>query len=279
MKAKLIFGMLILGLFFVGCDKDNVLEAIGEPSTIDPIEETEPGFLSLKATVKEIIQITTGKPPLEDVLAAMRIYISNGSEQVYSRPYNESPETIELPAGFYNLLIGSFSNYSALDALFNTGSYGYYNSSVLINSGAITTINANLALLDMATTITISPEVSSSFPDIEVDVRKWTNIFGSNEKSELTWNTAQSGQTGYFMTYDGDWITGTLGDQGGDLEISITATNNSGLPVTASKWYMGISANEHYNISIEQNEITTGLNLIVTLNDEVIIDDIIIFPN
>ena len=279
MKAKLIFGMLILGLFFVGCDKDNVLEAIGEPTTIDPIEETEPGFLSLKATVKEIIQITTGKPPLEDVLAAMRIYISNGSEQVYSRPYNESPETIELPAGFYNLLIGSFSNYSALDALFNTGSYGYYNSSVLINSGAITTINANLALLDMATTITISPEVSSSFPDIEVDVRKWTNIFGSNEKSELTWNTAQSGQTGYFMTYDGDWITGTLGDQGGDLEISITATNNSGLPVTASKWYMGISANEHYNISIEQNEITTGLNLIVTLNDEVIIDDIIIFPN
>ncbi|MDO6602032.1 DUF4493 domain-containing protein [Arenibacter palladensis] len=279
MKAKLIFGMLILGLFFVGCDKDNVLEAIGEPTTIDPIEETEPGFLSLKATVKEIIQITTGKPPLEDVLAAMRIYISNGSEQVYNRPYNESPETIELPAGFYNLLIGSFSNYSALDALFNTGSYGYYNSSVLINSGAITTINANLALLDMATTITISPEVSSSFPDIEVDVRKWTNIFGSNEKSELTWNTAQSGQTGYFMTYDGDWITGTLGDQGGDLEISITATNNSGLPVTASKWYMGISANEHYNISIEQNEITTGLNLIVTLNDEVIIDDIIIFPN
>ena len=279
MKAKLIFGMLILGLFFVGCDKDNVLEAIGEPTTIDPIEETEPGFLSLKATVKEIIQITTGKPPLEDVLAAMRIYISNGSEQVYNRPYNESPETIELPAGFYNLLIGSFSNYSALDVLFNTGSYGYYNSSVLINSGAITTINANLALLDMATTITISPEVSSSFPDIEVDVRKWTNIFGSNEKSELTWNTAQSGQTGYFMTYDGDWITGTLGDQGGDLEISITATNNSGLPVTASKWYMGISANEHYNISIEQNEITTGLNLIVTLNDEVIIDDIIIFPN
>ena len=279
MKAKLIFGMLILGLFFVGCDKDNVLEAIGEPTTIDPNEETEPGFLSLKATVKEIIQITTGKPPLEDVLAAMRIYISNGSEQVYNRPYNESPETIELPAGFYNLLIGSFSNYSALDALFNTGSYGYYNSSVLINSGAITTINANLALLDMATTITISPEVSSSFPDIEVDVRKWTNIFGSNEKSELTWNTAQSGQTGYFMTYDGDWITGTLGDQGGDLEISITATNNSGLPVTASKWYMGISANEHYNISIEQNEITTGLNLIVTLNDEVIIDDIIIFPN
>lgn len=279
MKAKLIFGMLILGLFFVGCDKDNVLEAIGEPTTIDPIEETEPGFLSLKATVKEIIQITTGKPPLEDVLAAMRIYISNGSEQVYNRPYNESPETIELPAGFYNLLIGSFSNYSALDALLNTGSYGYYNSSVLINSGAITTINANLALLDMATTITISPEVSSSFPDIEVDVRKWTNIFGSNEKSELTWNTAQSGQTGYFMTYDGDWITGTLGDQGGDLEISITATNNSGLPVTASKWYMGISANEHYNISIEQNEITTGLNLIVTLNDEVIIDDIIIFPN
>lgn len=279
MKAKLIFGMLILGLFFVGCDKDNVVEVIDEPTTIDPIEETEPGFLSLKATVKEIIQITTGKPPLEDVLAAMRIYISNGSEQVYNRPYNESPETIELPAGFYNLLIGSFSNYSALDALFNTGSYGYYNSSVLINSGAITTINANLALLDMATTITISPEVSSSFPDIEVDVRKWTNIFGSNEKSELTWNTAQSGQTGYFMTYDGDWITGTLGDQGGDLEISITATNNSGLPVTASKWYMGISANEHYNISIEQNEITTGLNLIVTLNDEVIIDDIIIFPN
>ncbi|SHF05032.1 protein of unknown function [Arenibacter palladensis] len=279
MKAKLIFGMLILGLFFVGCDKDNVLEAIGEPTTIDAIEETEPGFLSLKATVKEIIQITTGKPPLEDVLAAMRIYISNGSEQVYNRPYNESPETIELPAGFYNLLIGSFSNYSALDALFNTGSYGYYNSSVLINSGAITTINANLALLDMATTITISPEVSSSFPDIEVDVRKWTNIFGSNEKSELTWNTAQSGQTGYFMTYDGDWITGTLGDQGGDLEISITATNNSGLPVTASKWYMGISANEHYNISIEQNEITTGLNLIVTLNDEVIIDDTIVFPN
>ena len=279
MKAKLIFGMLILGLFFVGCDKDNVLEVIDKPTTIDPIEETEPGFLSLKTTVKEIIQITTGKPPLEDVLAAMRIYISNGSEQVYNRPYNESPETIELPAGFYNLLIGSFSNYSALDALFNTGSYGYYNSSVLINSGAITTINANLALLDMATTITISPEVSSSFPDIEVDVRKWTNIFGSNEKSELTWNTAQSGQTGYFMTYDGDWITGTLGDQGGDLEISITATNNSGLPVTASKWYMGISANEHYNISIEQNEITTGLNLIVTLNDEVIIDDIIIFPN
>lgn len=279
MKAKLIFGMLILGLFFVGCDKDNVVEVIDEPTTIDPIEETEPGFLSLKSTVKEIIQITTGKPPLEDVLAAMRIYISNGSEQVYNRPYNESPETIELPAGFYNLLIGSFSNYSALDALFNTGSYGYYNSSVLINSGAITTINANLALLDMATTITISPEVSSSFPDIEVDVRKWTNIFGSNEKSELTWNTAQSGQTGYFMTYDGDWITGTLGDQGGDLEISITATNNSGLSVTASKWYMGISANEHYNISIEQNEITTGLNLIVTLNDEVIIDDIIIFPN
>lgn len=279
MKAKLIFGMLILGLFFVGCDKDNVVEVIDEPTTIDPIEETEPGFLSLKATVKEIIQITTGKPPLEDVLAAMRIYISNGSEQVYNRPYNESPETIELPAGFYNLLIGGFSNYSALDALLNTGSYGYYNSSVLINSGAITTINANLALLDMATTITISPEVSSSFPDIEVDVRKWTNIFGSNEKSELTWNTAQSGQTGYFMTYDGDWITGTLGDQGGDLEISITATNNSGLPVTASKWYMGISANEHYNISIEQNEITTGLNLIVTLNDEVIIDDIIIFPN
>ncbi|MCK0145933.1 DUF4493 domain-containing protein [Arenibacter sp. F26102] len=279
MKAKLIFGMLILGLFVVGCDKDNVLEVIDKPTTIDPIEETEPGFLSLKTSVKEIVQITTGKPPLEDVLAEMRIYISNGSEQVYNRPYNESPETIELPAGFYNLLIGSFSNYSALEALFNTGRYGYYNSSVLINRGAITTINANLALLDMATTITISPEVSSSFPDIEVDVRKWTNIYGNHEKSELTWTTAQSGQTGYFTTYDGDWARGTLGDQSGDLEISITATNNSGLPVTASKWYMGIRANEHYNISIEQNEIKTGLNLLVTLADEVIIDDIIIFPN
>ena len=279
MKAKLIFSMLLLGLFFLGCDKDNVLEVIDEPTAIGPIEETEPGFLSLKTSVKELVKITTGKPPLEDVLAEMRIYISDGFEQIYNRPYNESPETIELPVGFYNLLIASDNNYSIFDARFDNGRYGYYNSSVFISSGAITTVNANLSLMDIATTITISTEVAFAFPDIEVDVRKWTNINGGYENVEMTWTTAQSGQTGYFSTWYGDWIIGTLGDLGGDLEISITATNNSGLPVTASKWYMGISANEQYNISIAQNEITTGLNLLVTLDDEVIIEDIIIFPN
>ncbi|RAJ12595.1 DUF4493 domain-containing protein [Arenibacter echinorum] len=279
MKAKLIFGILILGLFFFGCDKDNVLEVIDEPTAIDPIEKTEPGFLSLKTTVKEIVQITTGKPPLEDVLAEMRIYISDGFQQIYNRPYNESPETIDLPAGFYNLLIAGYGSYSEFDTRFDNGRYGYYNSSVFISSGAITTINANLALLDMAATITISTEVANSYPDIEVDVRKWTNINGGYENVAMTWTTAQSGQTGYFSTWYGDWIMGTLGDLGGDLEISITATNSSGLLVNASKWYMGISANEQYNISIEQNEITTGLNLLVTLDDEVIIEDIIIFPN
>lgn len=279
-KMKILFCFFFLGLVVVGCNKDHLEEAvINEPVAVDPVGEAEPGYLSLKATLKEVIDITTGKPPLDDVLSGMRIYISDGFEEIYTSAYNEAPETIELPVGFYNLLIAENSFYFGLNSRFDNGKYGYFNSSVSVNAGAITTINANLALFDVATTINISTEVANAYPDIVVNVLKWTDYYGIYENEALTWTTVESGRTGYFMTWFGDWLNATLGDTGGDLEISITATNNSGITVTASKWYLGVSANEHYNISIEQNGNTKGLNLIVTLDDEVIIDDIITFPS
>ena len=278
MKAKLIFSILILGLFFLGCDKDNVLVAIDEPTAIDPIEETEPGFLYLNATVKEMIRITTGKPPLEDVLSEMNIYIKdNTGFQVYSSKYDISPETIELSPGYYQLLITDSPSFNILPR-FDNWKYGYYNGSVNISSGAITTVNANLALLAVASTINISTEVAIAYPDIEVNVRLFQNgdYRGYNG---LNWTTVESGRTGYFLTWFGDWfdIRDFLQDANGDLEISISATNNSGAQVSATKTYAGVSANELYQIFIEPSE-TTGLNLLVTLADEVVIDDIITFP-
>jgi hypothetical protein len=208
----------------------------------------------------------------------MNIYIKDDSGvEVFRSAYDLAPETIELSPGTYQLLITDFASLMGLPR-FDNGKYGHYEYSFNITSGTITTVNANLALFDVAATINISPEVTAAYPDIEVNVRLFQ---GGDYKGidGLTWTSVESGQTAYFLTWLGDWnnIIGNLQDGKGNLEITLSATNNSGAQVTTTKTYVGVSANELYQISIEQSN-ATGLNLMVTLDDEVVIDEIITFP-
>ena len=71
---------------------------------------------------------------------------------------------------------------------------------------------------------------------------------------------------------------GSISTTIGDLTIDIAATSSAGAPINVTSTYTGVSANEHYIISIEQSS-ATSLSLNITLNDEVVINETINFPN
>jgi hypothetical protein len=262
----------------VSCNKDNDFLISEQQELTDPEVKADKGYLALKTNLKDVIDMTTGKPPLEDVLSEMNIYLKDETEFLYSiGPYNEAPATVELAPGTYQLLISNDFIFESDLPQFSNGNYGYLNYGVNITSGSVTTVNAELSLFDVATTITISNEVALAYPDIRVNIKLFQGI-DFRGIDGLTWTTAESGLTGYFPLWLGSFDTFSTPVNGsGDLAITLTANNQQGVPVTATKTYTNVSSNEHYQISIEQSE-TTGLNLVVTLADEVVINDIITFP-
>ena len=86
MKTKLFFGMLVLGLLVMACNKSHddfpILES---PKALEPIDEiVEKGFVSLNPIVKDVIEITTGKAlTLEEALEFI-----NDDELVEITPLN-----------------------------------------------------------------------------------------------------------------------------------------------------------------------------------------------
>ena len=62
------------------------------------------------------------------------------------------------------------------------------------------------------------------------------------------------------------------------MTVTIEASNGNGVPINVTKTYLDVTANQHYNISIEQAS-ASSFSLNVTLGDEIIINDIITFPN
>ena len=277
MKTKLFFGMLVLGLLVMACNKSHddfpILES---PKALEPIDEiVEKGFVSLNPIVKDVIEITTGKAlTLEEALDEMVVQIKETNIAgmiVVNSNYRDLPIEIPLAPGSYELLI---SNYSFSPSRFDIPVYGamrYFS----VTAGTNTLLDLELALLDAAVTINFSNELVTSYPDIAARVEYIQEGFGIGPN--LNWTAADNGLTGYLDTYDGDFYLDMFYATTGTLNLEVTATNLSGTPVTVIKTYYGVVANQHYNINIEQTDATTA-SLTVTLNDEELINDTITFP-
>lgn len=281
-KSKLFFWALALSIFFIACDKDNnevVTAIIDDAVTEEPIDDfIEMGTVSLNTIVKDVIEVTTGKAPtLEEVLDEMtvQIYTFDDPFVVYEN-YRDLPSNITLPPGSYSLLISKHS-YTLWG--FDTGNYGDQVVDFDVVAGANTVLDVELKLFDVAATINLSSELALTYPDILIAVSLIAfDPYGNPIGGTLNWAIADDGRTGYFGIYVGDIALGPLYDAGGDLTVEVTASDAFGEPISVTKTYPGVSANQHYNINIEQTEAATA-SLTVTLGDEEVINDTITFPN
>ena len=263
--------ILSLGMFLLGCNKDN--EIIIDDGTGE--EVVEMGTVSLNPSFKDVINITTGKPPtLEEVLELMGVAIRDDSSLVFSDSYNNIAGPIELLPGDYTLLISNYSDYFGIGQRFSSPDYGDV-LSFQINAGENITLNPVLESFDVAATVNFTSGLLLAYPDISASVEFLTDT----TSGPLTWTSIQNNQKGYFTCYSGDFGFGNFfGPYSSDLTIEISATGQSGLPTVITKTYPGAAANEHYNIVLELTESAT-ISLTVTLADEIVINDTITFPN
>ena len=137
-------------------------------------------------------------------------------------------------------------------------------------------MDLELGLLDVAATINFSNGLTVAYPDISARVEYIMDGLGIGPN--LTWTTADNAHTGYLNTYTGDFGFDHFFATAGTLKLEVTAIGTSEAPVTIEKTYFGVSANQHYNITIEQTAPASA-SLTVTLGDENVIEDTITFPN
>lgn len=276
MKTKLFLQMLSLGFLIMACSKptDEFINLV-LPEANEPVEEIiDNGFVSLNPIIKDVVQITTGKAlTLEEALDEMVVQIKETTfgMVVVNSDYRDLPTEIPLSPGSYELLI---SNYSFVASRFDTPIYGamlYFS----VSAGTNTPLDLELALLDAAVTLNFSDDLITAYPDIAARVEYIQDGFGIGPN--LTWTAIDSGRIGYLDTYDGDFYLDMFYPTTGILTLEVTATNPSGTPVTVTKTYNGVVANQHYNINMEQTDATT-VSLTLTLGDEEIINDTITFP-
>lgn len=276
-KSKLFLSILILGLL-VSCNKSNdELPAINEPiSEILSEEDVELGSISLNPIIKDVVQVQTVKAPtLEELLDDMVVQIKEediGLGIVLNSNYRDLPTEIPLAPGFYSLLI---SNYPSTSSRFDTAVYGHLSLTFGVGAGANTPLNLELALFDVAATISFSSDIILSYPDISARIEYIEDGFGIGPF--LTWSVADNGRSGYLSTHKGDFGLGDFIGSFGSLVLKVSATDALGSPIEVIKAYFGVSANKHYNINIEQTDAATA-SLTVTLGDEEIINDTITFP-
>ncbi len=281
-KMKLFFLVLTLGIFFVACDKSNdgettpiIDDGVSEETIDDAIEM---GTVSFNAFVKDIIEVTTGKPPaLEDLLDEMVVQIASTdfTGTFITDNYRDLPANIVLIPGNYSLFI---SNYLSSMSRFDTPVHGAEIELFNVVAGSNIPLDIELALLDLAATINLSSDLALTYPDISVRVEYVETFIDPDVDSILNWSIADDGRTGYLSTLKVDFLTSELNITVGELNVIITATNSSGIPFTLSKTYLNAKANQHYKINIVQTADATA-SLSITLGDEEEINDTITFPN
>lgn len=278
-KLKNVVSILSLVLLIMACSKGNDdLSPLFEDEAAAPIKEViELGSISLNPIIKNVIQVQTGKAPtLEELLDDMVVEIKDELEVVLTDNYRDLLAEIPLVPGNYSLLI---SNYPApipnSASRFDNPVYGNYLSNFSVSAGLNTPLNLELALFDVAATISFSSDIILSYPDISARIEYIEDGFGIGPF--LTWSVADDGRSGYLSTYKGDFGLGDFIGSSGSLVLKVSATDALGSPIEVIKTYFGVNANQHYNINISRTAGATA-SLTVTLGDEEIINDNITFP-
>ncbi len=278
-NMNLLIVLLSIGLCFQSCTKDNLEETVlNEPMSLTPVEEAvESGSVSINAFVKDVIEITTGKPfELEEVLDEMVVQIienKEGGMRVFNSNYRDIPTEIPLLPGSYSLLI---SNYAFSAQRFDTPVHGAVIEYLTITAGSNTSLDIELALFDVGATLNFSNELITTYPDISARVEYVQVGYGIGPN--LTWTSVDNARSGYFNTYNGDFGFELFYPSSGTLNLEITATGTNGLPVTIQRTYNDVTANQQYNITIAQTA-PASTSLTVTLGDENVIEDTVTFPN
>lgn len=268
-KTKILLMTLSLGLILNSCSS-------GENEKEPIYEAMLKGTMSIEPILKNVIIANTGKAPtLEEVLDNMTVLIQDTEgNQVLSVNYRDLPEFIELAPGSYRFFM---SNWGSTSARFDNPIHGTSSFGFTVTSGENTVLAVSLKLFDVATTIDLSDAVKTSYPDISVNIGVFNYYNGIS--NNLTWNIVDDERIGYFDLVERDNpFLGSISTTIGDLTIDIAATSSAGAPINVTSTYTGVSANEHYIISIEQSS-ATSLSLNITLNDEVVINETINFPN
>ncbi|MRH99614.1 DUF4493 domain-containing protein [Kriegella sp. EG-1] len=280
MRTKMksfLWGFALL-LFFIACEKSNNAAPITETEDIiseEPIGDViEMGTITLNPTIKDMIQVKTGKgPTLNEVLDNIIVVIKDSDNKiVVNNNYRNLPEFIELvPNTNYRL---TMQNKEMQPARYDIPLYG---SDVLsepiffdVVSGQNMVIDVVLKLLDVVVSITFSEAIKIKYPDISVEAYLF---YVSNETDyyPLSWNILDVGRLGYFHV-------GYNGGIEAELVVTITASNDLGVEIETEKIYNNITANQYYSISIEEAEDSL-ISFNVTLSDEEVINDTITFPN
>lgn len=253
---------------------------IEEVGLENPSEEV--GFLNLKAQLeKEIYVSPTGKPPtLDAILDDLRVEIysedvSLGSYLLsISSNYRDLPAVIELPSGTHviNLYTSDFTA-NTFGSRFDNADYGWHGS-FTISAGNNTEVNATLNLLDTAITIDFTDELLTEYPDITVNATITYDINGFNESQ--VWAAPEDERTAYYNMTELFLFVGAGYDAllplDGTLSIEVLA--GAGF---VTREYNNVNPNEHYRVTVSYSGDTSA-TIVVTLGDEIIIEDEIPFP-
>lgn len=280
MKTQIrnVVSILAMGLILLACNKGSDDLSIQYADEADVLIEdaVELGSISINPIFKDAISVLTGKAPiLEEVLDIMAIDIrDNENNYILSNLYRTFPEYIELAPGNYRF---DMYNWNGYGARFDNPVYGTRTLDFKVSSGVNTVLDVSLGLFDVAITINLSEALKTNYPDITVNVDVFNFYFGSS--IDLTWDIVDDERTGYFdLVERNNPFFGDIGTTIGDLVIIISASGTAGVPINVSRLYPGVSANEHYVISIEYSS-ASSLSLNITLDDEVVINETITFPN
>ena len=276
-KLESTFYLALFSVLLIACSKDsNRLQVIDDPLAAEPIEaEVAKGTVSFVPLVKDVIDVQTGKAPptLDEVLTGLNVQMSSFDANVtIDQPYSSiDGGVIELPAGYYEFIMytGGGPLYAA-------------EGSFTITEGVNTDVPITLNLLDLAVTINFDSEIVANYPLISAEAQTTNYIFGGVSGATLwAWSANENGQQRYFEM-DGIFDSG-IGlpsidsNNSADLTITLIAPSTGG-DITVSKTYVGVSANQHYNITIIYTSPTT-VTLVITLGDEEVIEDTINFPS
>ena len=282
-RMKLLCTVLIVGLCLQGCNKDNFDEVVQSWSEIeDPVgDHVASGSVTIAANLKSPITITVARElTLDEALDVMLVEITStdGLTTLVSENYRDLPATIELPAGFYNMLI---SNHPQAEVRFDDASYGDYVQNFEVISGNNTVLSPVLELLDVATTVNFSDDIIAAYPDISVRLSRYNVVPFSYEYGEfpmnLNYTVADNERRGYHSLFTGNHVSGFTVHTS-TMEVRISATDSFGEVITVIRDFYGIANNEHYNINIEMTG-PSSTSLDVSLEPEEDNTETITFPS
>lgn len=260
------FWSLVIVILISSCSR---IETIAET----PSDDVQFGTIEFNLSEKEVFEVISSKkrPNIEEVLENVMVHIfeNTSGNTVFLSKYSDLPRPIELTVNSYTAIF--YPSISALER-FDTPGYGtdIGFTEFEVSEGIEESVDVILSLWDAAFSIDFEDDIIERFPNVKV------KIFSST--ASLEWSANDDLRKGFFplnkyIPENRELIAGA------DIfTLQVSATAIDGSDIVVEKEYSPVLANKHFKIRILTSPTSTA-GFEITLGEEEIIEDEIVFPN